>query len=228
MSSFVVSEWICSEDIVCTSQSSEEENLQKQEVFKTGMKDFHWTSFPSFHKEQNFKPEDFCSPQLIETQMDHLHEEWDQADELKSLPSTSEQTRSKTNTDPKNMAGEDTGGVSKADVDLKPFKDTQHKTSTCHLALSQRTVKALSIQQHCRGTVQNSKEKKKQEKRELQTQMHQSSISFGETRSVPAERKPPLVSMAGNESCKENPVQQSEGSSTLDSCPMCLIRFSET
>lgn len=228
MSSFVVSEWICSEDIVCTSQSCEEENLQKQEVFKIGMKDFHWTSFPAFQKEQNFKPEDFCSPQLIETQMEHLHEEWDQADELKSLPSTSEQTRSKTNTDPKNMAGEDTGGISKADVDLKPFKDTQHKTSTCHLTLSQRTVKALSIQQHCRGTVQNSKEKKKQEKRELQTQMHQSSISFGETRSVPAERKPPLVSMAGNESCKENPVQQSEGSSTLDSCPMCLIRFSET
>uniref|UniRef100_A0A8C3L8J0 UBZ2-type domain-containing protein n=1 Tax=Chrysolophus pictus TaxID=9089 RepID=A0A8C3L8J0_CHRPC len=227
-----------SQDLQCTSwqtvpnfpeffrKSSEEESLQKQEVFKIGMTDFHWTSFPSFHKEQNFKPEDFSSPQLIETQTEHLHEEWDQEDELKSLPSTSEQRCFKTNTDPKNMAGEDTGGFSKADVYLKPFKDTHHKTSTCYPASSQRTVKAPSVQQHCRGTVQNSKENRKQEKRELQ--MHRSSISLSETRSVPAERKPPLVSMAGNESCKENSGQQSEGSSTLDSCPMCLIRFSET
>ncbi|XP_010721129.1 Fanconi anemia core complex-associated protein 20 isoform X2 [Meleagris gallopavo] len=218
---------ICSEDIVRMSQSSEEESLQNQEVFKIGMKDFHWTSFPSFHTEQNFKPEDFSSPQLIETQTDHLHEEWDQADELKSLSSTSEQRCCKTNRDPKNMAEEDTGGFSKADVDLKPFKDTQHKTSTCYLASSQKTVKAPSVQQHCRGTAQNSKENRTQEKKELQAQMHESRISLGETRSMPAESKPPLVSMAGNESCKENSGHQSEGSSTLDSCPMCLIRFSQ-
>ncbi|XP_042687412.1 Fanconi anemia core complex-associated protein 20 isoform X2 [Centrocercus urophasianus] len=209
-------------------KSSEEESLQNQEVFKVGMKDFHWTPFPAFHREQNFKPEGFSSPQLIETQTEHLHEEWDQEDELKSLPSASEQRRCKTNTDPKNMAWEDTRGFSKADADLKPSKDTQHKTSTCYLALSQRAVKAPSIQQHCGGTVQNSKENRKQEKRELQAQTHHSSTSLGETRSVPAERKPPLGSMAGNESCKENSGHQSEGSSTLDSCPMCLIRFNET
>ncbi|XP_015737960.1 Fanconi anemia core complex-associated protein 20 [Coturnix japonica] len=207
------------------SKGSEEENLQKQEVFKIGMKDFHWTPFPSFHKE-HFKP-DFSSPQLIETQLEHLHEEWDQADEPKSLPSASEQMCCKTNTGPPpDMAGEDIGGISKADVDLKPFTDTQHKTSTCHLPLPQGTVKALSVQQHCRGTVQNSKEKGKQEKSELQAQTHQSSISFGESRSVPTGRKPPLLSMAGNESCKENSVQESEGSSALDSCPMCLTPFS--
>ncbi|XP_072210120.1 Fanconi anemia core complex-associated protein 20 [Excalfactoria chinensis] len=226
-----------SQDLQCTSwqtvpsfpeffsKSSEEENLQKEEVFKIGMKDFCWTPFPPFPKEQHFKP-DFSSPQLIETQLEHLHEEWDQADELKSLPSASEQTCCNTNTDsPPDMAGEDTGGVSKADVDLKPFTDTQHKTSTCHLPLPQRTVKALSVEQHCRGTVQNSK-KGKQEKNELQAQTHQSSISFGESRSVPTGRKSPLVNVAGNESCKENSGQESEGSSALDSCPMCLIRFS--
>ncbi|XP_042739046.1 Fanconi anemia core complex-associated protein 20 [Lagopus leucura] len=224
-----------SQDLQCTSwqtvphfpeffrKSSEEESLQNQEVFKVGMKDFHWTSFPAFHGEQNFKPEDFSSPQT-----EHLHEEWDQEDGLKSLPSASEQRCCKTNPDPKNTAWEDTRGFSKADVDLQPSKDTQHKTSTCYLASSQRAVKAPSIQQHCRGTVQNSKENRKQEKREFQAQMHQSSISLGETRSVPAERKPPLGSMAGNESCKENSGHQSEGSSTLDSCPMCLIRFNET
>ncbi|XP_065594339.1 Fanconi anemia core complex-associated protein 20 [Cyrtonyx montezumae] len=203
---------------------SEEESLQKQEVFTIGTKDFHWVSLPSFHKEQNLNLEDFSPPQLTETPAEHLHEEWDQADELKSLPSTSEQTYCKTNTDPKNTVGEDTGGISKADVDLKPCKVTQHKTSTHHLASSQRTVKALSIQQHCR-TVQNSKGNRNQE---LQGQMHQGSISFGETTSVPAGRKPPLVSTAGNETHRENSVRQSEGSSTLESCPMCLIRFSET
>ncbi|XP_021273315.1 Fanconi anemia core complex-associated protein 20 [Numida meleagris] len=222
-----------SQDLQCTSwqtvpsfpeffgKSSEDERLQEQEVFKIGMKDFHWISFPSFHKEQNSKPEDFSSPQLIETQV------WDQADELESLPSTSEKVCCKINTDPKNTAGEDTGGISKVDVNLKPCDVSQHKTSTCHLALSQGTAKALSVQQHCRGAVQNSKENRKQEKRELQAQIHRGSISFGETRRVPAAGNPPLVSMAGNESCRESSVQ-SEGSSTLDSCPMCLIRFSGT
>lgn len=127
------------------------------------------------------------------------------------------------------MVGEDTKGISKLDASPKSCKLTQHRSSTHHLALSQSSAKAFSFQQHCRGTVQNSRENRKgNDRKELQIQMHQGHISVGEARHLPAEKKLPPVSVPGTESCKEKTENQSEGSSTLDSCPMCLIQFSGT
>ncbi|XP_035413696.1 Fanconi anemia core complex-associated protein 20 [Cygnus atratus] len=232
-----------SQDLQCTSwqavssfpeffgkvESSAKESLQKQEVFKIGMKDFEWISFPSFCKEEFLKTEDLSSPQLTESQIDCLPEEQGQADELKSLPSTAEKIGCVTATDQtKNTVGEDTQSTSKMAVNLKSHKVTQHNTSTCHSTLSQGAAKALNFQQHCRGTVHNSKENRKQDKKEHQAQMHQSSISFGKAKTVPTEKKPPLVSTPGTESCKEKTANQSEGSLTLNSCPMCQIQFSAT
>ncbi|XP_068514765.1 Fanconi anemia core complex-associated protein 20 isoform X2 [Anas acuta] len=229
-----------SQDLQCTSwqavssfpeffgkaESSEKESLQKTEVFKIGMKDFEWVSFPSFCKEEFLKT-DLSSPQLSESQIDCLPDERGQADELKSLPSTAEKTGCVTATDQaKNTVGEDTQGTSTMAINLKSCKVTQHNTSACHLMLSQSTAKALNFQQHCRGSVQNSKENRKQDERQHQAQMHQSSISFGKAKTVPTEKTPPLVSTPGTESYKEKTANQSEGSLTLSSCPMCQIQFS--
>ncbi|XP_029873503.1 Fanconi anemia core complex-associated protein 20 isoform X2 [Aquila chrysaetos chrysaetos] len=229
-----------SQDLQCTNwqtvpnfpeffgKSSEEESLQKQEVFTIGMKDFQWVSFPSFCKEKHLKPKDLSSHQLTQSQIDHLHKGQGEADKL-SLPSTAEKTCCVTITDQaKNMVGEDTKGISKLDASPKSRKLTQHGSSTHRLTLSQSSPKAFSFQQHCRATVQNSRENRKENNRkELQIQTHQGNISFGEARYVSAEKKPPLVSVPGTESCKKM-ENQSEGSSTLDSCPMCLISFSGT
>ncbi|XP_075629363.1 Fanconi anemia core complex-associated protein 20 [Balearica regulorum gibbericeps] len=211
-------------------KSSEEEHLRKQEVFTIGTKDFEWVSFPSFCKEKRLNPEDLSSHQLTQSQINHLHNGQSQADELKSLPSTAEKTCCVTITgQAKNMVGEDTKGISKLDASPKSCKLTQHRSSTHHLALSQSSAKAFSFQQHCSGTVQNSRENRKgNDRKELQIQMHQGHISFGEARHLPAEKKLPPVSVPGTESCKEKTENQSEGSSTLDSCPMCLIQFSGT
>ncbi|XP_075577850.1 Fanconi anemia core complex-associated protein 20 [Pelecanus crispus] len=227
-----------SQDLQCTDgqtvpsfpeffgKSSKEESLQKQEVFTVGTKDFQWVSFPSFCKEKHLNPKDLSS----QSQTDHLHKGQGQADKLKSLPSTAEKTCCVTITDQaKNMVGEDTKEISKLNVSPKSCKLTQYGSSTHHLALSQSSAKAFSFQQHCRGTVQNSREiRKENDRKELQIQTHQGNISFGEAGYVPAEKKPPPGSIPGTESCEEKTENQSEGSSTLDSCPMCLIHFSGT
>nr|XP_009669886.1 PREDICTED: Fanconi anemia-associated protein of 20 kDa [Struthio camelus australis] len=202
-------------------KSSEEENLRKPEVFKIGMKDFQWISFPSFYKEKSLKQKDLSSPQLTESQTDHLLKGCSQPDKPKSLPSTAEKTccvniRDQT----KNMVGENSKGISVPDENPKSCILAQHEHSAYHLALSQSSAKALSFQQHCRGTVQNS--------RESQLQTHPGNVSFGEARSMPAERKSLLVNVPGTESCKEKPEDQSEVTLILDSCPMCLIQFSGT
>uniref|UniRef100_A0A8B9PMQ2 UBZ2-type domain-containing protein n=1 Tax=Apteryx owenii TaxID=8824 RepID=A0A8B9PMQ2_APTOW len=211
-------------------KSSEEENLQQSEVFKIGMKDFQWTSFPSFHKEKCLKAKDLSSPQLTESQTDHLLKGCSQADEPKSLSSTDEKTCCVTIKDQtKNVVGEYSKDISKLDVNPKSCKLTQPKYSTYHLALLQSSAKALGSQQHYRGTIQNSKENRKEDNSSVsQLQTYRGNVSFGEARSVPAERNSLLVSMPGTESCKEKIEDQSEGTLTLDSCPMCLIQFSGT
>ncbi|XP_076212457.1 Fanconi anemia core complex-associated protein 20 [Aptenodytes patagonicus] len=230
-----------SQDLQCTNwqtvpsfpeffgKSSEEDSLRKQ-VFTIGMKDFQWVSFPSFCKEKCLNPKDLSSHQLTQSQINHLHKGRGQADKLKSLPSTAEKTCCVTITDQaKNMVGNDTKGISELDASPKSRKLTQHRSSTHHLTLSQSSGKAFSFQQHYRGAVQNSRENRKEnDRKELQIQTHQGNISFGEARYAPAEKKLPLVSVPGTESCKEKTENQSEGLSTLDSCPMCLIHFSGT
>ncbi|KAM6046576.1 Fanconi anemia core complex-associated protein 20 [Chlamydotis macqueenii] len=230
-----------SQDLQCTNwptapsspeffrKSSEEESLQKQEVFTIGMKDFQWVSFPSFCKEKCQKPKDLSSHQLSQSQIDHLRKGQGQAEKLKILPSTAEETYCVTIAgQAKNTAAEDTKGISKLAVSPKSCKLTQHRSSTHNLASSQSSAKAFSFQQHCRGTVQNSRENTKEnDRRELQIPAHQGSVSSGEARCMPAEEKAPLVGVPGTESCKTT-EHQSEGSSALDSCPMCLINFSGT
>ncbi|XP_074017832.1 Fanconi anemia core complex-associated protein 20 [Numenius arquata] len=209
-------------------KSPEEERLRKQEVFTIGMKDFQWVLFPSFPKEKCLEPKDLSSHQLTQSQIDHLQQGWGQADTLKSLPSTAEKTCCGTTTDQiKNMVGGDTKGISKLDISPKPCKLIQHRSSTHPLALSQSSAEAFSLQQLCRRTEQNRENRKENDREELQIQTHRETISFGEARSVPAEEKP-LASVPGTESCKEKTENQSGGSSTLESCPMCLIHFSGT
>ncbi|KAM6312755.1 Fanconi anemia core complex-associated protein 20 [Podargus strigoides] len=211
-------------------KSSEEESLQEQEVFTIGMKDFEWVSFPSFCKEKHLQPKDLTSHQLTQSHTNHLHKELGQADKLKSLPSTAEKTCCVTITDQaKNVVGEDTEGISKLDASPKLHKLTHHRSSAHHLALSQSSAKAFSFQQHCRGTVQNSRENRQEnDRKELQIQTPQGRISPGEPRDMPAEKQPPPVSIPEAESCKERTENHSEGSLTLDSCPMCLMQFSGT
>ncbi|XP_068270385.1 Fanconi anemia core complex-associated protein 20 [Nyctibius grandis] len=231
-----------SEDLQCTNwqtvpsfpeffgKSSEEESLQKQEVFTIGMKEFQWVSFPSFCKEKCLNPKDPTSHQLVQSQVDPVQQGRGQADKLKSLPSTAEKTCCVTITDQaKNMVGEDTKGISNLDASPNSCKLTQHRSSTHHLALPQSSAKAFSFQEYCRGTGQKSRENRKEnDGQELQIQTHQGTMSFGEARRVPAEKQPPLGSIPGTESCTEKTENQSEGSSTLDSCPMCLMSFSGT
>ncbi|KAM6240940.1 Fanconi anemia core complex-associated protein 20 [Porphyrio hochstetteri] len=199
-------------------KSSEEESLQKQEVFTVGTKDFQWVSFPSFCKEKCGKPEDHSSHREAQSQVDHLHNRQGLADELPSSTVTDQA---------KNMAGEDTKVISKLDASPKSYKFTQHSL-THHLVLPQSSVKAFSFPQDCRGTVQNSRENRKEnDRKELQNQTHQGSILSGEAQYEPTEKQPPLVSVPGTESCKTT-ENQSRASATLDSCPMCLVDFSGT
>lgn len=203
---------------VSVSQSVKEESLRKQEVFTVGMKHFPWVSFPSL-----------CSYEQTQSQLDRSQKGLGQADEPKSLSSTAEKTHCVTATDQaKNTAREDTKGISELDLSPQSGKRTQLPgCSAQHLALSQSSAKAFSFQQHCRGTAQNSRENRKESNRkEHPIQTHQGSIAVGEARCAPAEEKLPFVSVP--ESCREKTENQSEGSSALDSCPMCLIRFSGT
>lgn len=205
---------------VSVSQSAKEESLQKQEVFTVGMKEFPWVPFPSF-----------CSCELTQSQLNCSQKGPGQADELKSLSSTAEKTRCVTATDQaRNTAGEDTKGIS--ELDLSPQSGNLTQLPGCsaqHLARSQSSAKTFSFQQHCRGTAQDSRENRREnDRKEHPVQTHQGSIAVGEARCAPAEKKPPLVSVPGPESCREKTENQSEGSSALDSCPMCLIRFSGT
>ncbi|XP_030364065.1 Fanconi anemia core complex-associated protein 20 isoform X2 [Strigops habroptila] len=211
-------------------KSSEEESLQEQEVFTIGKKDFQWVSFPSFCKEEHLNPEDLSSHQLTQSQINHLHTGQGQADKLSSLPCAAEKTCCVTITDQaKHVVGEDTEAISKSDVSPKSCKLTWHGSSVHDLALPRCSAKALSDQQHCGGTAQNSRESgKENHRKELQLQTHQGGVSFGEARCTPAEENPPLVSLPGTKSCKEEEEYWGEGAPTLDSCPMCLIRFSGT
>ncbi|XP_057273694.1 Fanconi anemia core complex-associated protein 20 isoform X1 [Pezoporus wallicus] len=127
----------------------------------------------------------------------------------------------------KHVVGEDTEAISKPDASLKSCKLTWHGSSVHHLALPQCSAKALSYQEHCRGTAQNSMENGKENHgKELQLQTHQGDVSFGEARCSPAEENLPLASLPQTKSCKEETENQGEGAPTLDSCPMCLICFS--
>lgn len=208
---------------VCVSQSSREESPQKQEVFTLGEKDFQWVSFPSFCKDKCLNLEDLHSQQLTQSQTDPVHTGEGQADELKSLPSPAEKAGCVTATaQAKTMVEEDTEDISELGASPKSCKATQQTISTHPSALSQSSAKAFSLQHHCRGTAQNRRENKKgDDRKELQIQTHQGKISF----SVPAEK--PLVSTPGTESC-EKMENQGGGSSALESCPMCLMRFSGT
>ncbi|XP_051493236.1 Fanconi anemia core complex-associated protein 20 [Apus apus] len=226
-----------SQDFTCTSwqsvpsfpeffeKSSEEETPQKQEAFTVGTKDFPWVPFPSFCKKECLKAKNCSSQQVTQSQTDHPHEEQGQADKLAILPSTAEKMCSVGITDQaKDMVGEDPKRISKLDASPKSCEFSQ-PSSTHHLALSQSSAQASSFQQHHRKTVQKSREEN--DRKELQILRHEGSISPGEAGSVPAEETAPLVSQPRTESCKET-ENKSEGSSTLDSCPMCLIPFSGT
>ncbi|XP_061207657.1 Fanconi anemia core complex-associated protein 20 [Neopsephotus bourkii] len=125
----------------------------------------------------------------------------------------------------KHVVEEDAEAISKPDASLKSCKLTWHRSSVHHLALPQCSAKALSYQQHCRGTAQNSMENGDHGK-ELQLQTHQGDVSFGEARCSSAEENLPLASVPQIKSCKEETENQGEGAPTLDSCPMCLICFS--
>ncbi|XP_032863407.2 Fanconi anemia core complex-associated protein 20 [Tyto alba] len=210
-------------------KSSEEDSLQKQEVFTIGMKDFEWVSFPSFCKEKCLESKDLSLHQLTQNQINHLHKGQDQAEELKSLPSTAEKTCCVTSTDQtKNMVGEDTKGISNLDPSPKSWTLIQ-PSPTRHLASLQSSAKAFSFQQQHKVTVENSRENRKEEDRkELQIQAHQRNVSFGEASCVPAEKQSPARSVPGAESCNRRMENLSEGSSTLDRCPMCLMHFSGT
>ncbi|KAM4646593.1 Fanconi anemia core complex-associated protein 20 isoform 1-T1 [Amazona ochrocephala] len=209
-------------------KSSEEGSLQEQEVFTTGKKDFPWVSFPSFCREELLNPEDLSSYQLTQSQINHLHKGQGQADKLSSLPCAAKKTCCVTITDQaKHVVGEDTEAISKPDASPKSCKLTWHRSSVHHLALPQCSAKALSYQQHCRGTAQNSMENGKEiHGEELQLQTQQGDVSFGEARCSPAEENSPLVSVPQTKSCKEETEDQGEGAPALDSCPMCLICFS--
>ncbi|XP_062449620.1 Fanconi anemia core complex-associated protein 20 [Rhea pennata] len=210
-------------------KSSEEQHRQHS-VFKIGMKDFQWISFPSFHKEKHLKPKDLSLSQLTESQTDHLLKEYSQVDEPKSLFSTAEKTCCVTIKDQsRNVAGKNSKGISKLGVNPESSKLTQHKYSTYHLATLQSSAETLGFQQYCRETIQNSKENRKENNSSVsQLQTYRSNVSSGEARSMPAERSSLPVSMPGTESCKEKTEDRSEGTLTLDSCPMCLIQFSGT
>ncbi|PKK24136.1 Fanconi anemia core complex associated protein 20, partial [Columba livia] len=192
-------------------KSSEEESLQEREVFTVRMKDFQWVSFPLFCREKHPEPQDLGSPQLTRSQIHRLHEGRGQADKLKTVPATAEKTCCVTIPgQAKNVVGGDTKG-----------------SLTCDLAWSQSSAEALSSRQQCRGTAQTSRENRREsDGEELQIQPNQGKVSLGEAACVPAEQKPPPVNGPGTDGCEE--TEQSEGSSTLDSCPMCLIRFSGT
>lgn len=196
---------------VCVLQSSEEESLQEREVFTVRMKDFQWVSFPLFCREKHPELQDLGSPQLTRSQIHRLHEGRGQADKLKTVPATAEKTCCVTIPgQAKNVVGGDTKG-----------------SLTCHLAWSQSSAEALSSRQQCRGMAQASRENRREsDGEELQIQPNQGKVSLGEAACVPAEQKPPPVNGPGTDGCEE--TEQSEGSSTLDSCPMCLIRFSGT
>lgn len=215
---------------MCVLQSSEEESLQKQEVFTVRMKDFQWVSFPPFCREKHPKPQDLGSRQLTWSQIHHFHEGRGQADKLRSLPATAEKTCCVTIPDQaKNVIGEDTKGVSKLEASPKTCKLTQPRSSTRDLASSQSSAEAFSSQQQRRGPAQTSRENRQESGgEELQIGTKRGNVSLSKGACVPAEQKPPLVNGPGTESCKENTERQSEGSSTLDSCPMCLIPFSGT
>ncbi|XP_040443882.1 Fanconi anemia core complex-associated protein 20-like [Falco naumanni] len=151
-----------SQDLQCTdwqtvpsfpefsAQSSKEESLQEQEVFTIGMRDFQWVSFPSFGKEEHLNPKDLSSHQLTQSQIDHSQKGWDQADKLRSLPSTAEKTSSVTITDQaKNMVGEDTEDISKLDSSHINSHSTEvlHTTWHCHKALQ----KLLALKSPAQG-----------------------------------------------------------------------------
>lgn len=106
----------------------------------------------------------------------------------------------------------------------KSHKPLGHSSSAQPLV--QRPAEALSPQQHHTGTAENSRAERREKGEEKpQTQRHQGDVPVGEATEVPAER-PRLGSAAGAESHEENMEDQSEATSALDSCPMCLMQFS--
>ncbi|XP_053941778.1 Fanconi anemia core complex-associated protein 20 [Cuculus canorus] len=228
-----------SQDLQCTNwqtvpsfpeflgKSSEEESLRQQEVFTVGMKDFQWVSFPSYCEEKHLNPKDLGSSELTQSQNNLLPEGWGQADRLNSLPSTAEETGCATTAGTvKNMVEEDTQGIAKLAASPKPCKVPQGISSARPSALLQSRAEATCFQQQCREAVQHSRDNRKEDDgKELHLPTRRGNASLSGAREVSAEGTPPPV--PGTKSCKET-ENQSEGASTLDSCPMCLLRFSGT
>ncbi|XP_069730681.1 Fanconi anemia core complex-associated protein 20 [Phaenicophaeus curvirostris] len=210
-------------------KSSEEESPQKQEVFTVGMKDFQWVSFPSYCKEKHLNPKDLGSPELTQSQNSLLPEGWGQADRLNSLPSTAEETGCATIADQvKNRVGQDTQGTAKVAASPKSCQVPHGRSCVRPSALLPSHAEAPCFPQQSRGAVQHSRDNREEEGgKELHLPTHGGNASLDGAREVSAEGTPLPGSVPGTGSCKET-ENQSEGASTLDSCPMCLLRFSGT
>ncbi|KAJ7421474.1 Fanconi anemia core complex-associated protein 20 [Willisornis vidua] len=189
------------------------------------MKDFQWVPFPPFHKEKHLNPKDLSSQQPTQSQSHESHPGQGQADKLCSLPSTAEKTCRGIDTDQaKTAVVEDTKGISTLEVSPESHKLPGHRSSAQPMA--QSSIKAFSSQQHHTEAAQNRGENREGSgRKELQIQPPVGNIPAGQDRWVPAEK--PGGSVPGAESC-EKMENQSEGSSALDSCPMCLMQFSGT
>ncbi|XP_063032770.1 Fanconi anemia core complex-associated protein 20 [Melospiza melodia melodia] len=208
-------------------KKQQEKSPEHQEVFTVGTKEFQWVSFPPFHQEKCLNPTDLSSPQPAQSQSNELHKGQGQADKLKSLSSTAEKTCRGTSRDEARPApGADTEGVAELDVSPKPCKVPGHSSSAQPPALAQSPAGALGPQQQHTGTAKSSRaDRREQGEEKPQIQTHQGELPAGEDTGVPVE-KPQTGSAPGAESHEEKMEIQSEASSVLDSCPMCLMQFS--
>ncbi|XP_058711364.1 Fanconi anemia core complex-associated protein 20 isoform X2 [Poecile atricapillus] len=199
-------------------KEQQERSSEHHEVFTVRIKDIQWISFPSFHKEKCLNPKDLSSQQPTQSQSNEHKGQGQSATAGKTCMGTS------TDQD-KTVSGADRKGVSELDVSPKSCKFPGHSSSAQPLALVQSSAEALSPQQHCTGTVQNSRADRKEKGEEkTQIQTHQGDLPVGEATEVSAE-KPWLGNTLGAESREEKMENQGEASSALDSCPMCLMQF---
>nr|XP_026652572.1 Fanconi anemia core complex-associated protein 20 [Zonotrichia albicollis] len=198
-------------------KKQQEKSPEHQEVFTVGTKDFQWVSFPPFHQEKCLNPTDLSSQQPAQSQSNELHKGQGQADKLKSLSSTAEKTCRGTSRDEARPAcGADTEGVPELAVSPKPCEVPGHSSSA--------QPSALGPQQQHTGTAQSSRAGRREQGEEKpQIQTHQGELPAGEGTGVPAEKPQPRNAPESHEEKMEN---QSEASSALDSCPMCLMQFS--
>ncbi|XP_066420195.1 Fanconi anemia core complex-associated protein 20 [Molothrus aeneus] len=203
-------------------KKQQEKSPEHQEVFTVGTKDFQWVSFPSFHQEKCLNPTDLSSQQPAQSQSNALHKGQGQADKLKSLSSTAEETcRGASTGQAQTASGAGTEGVS------EPCKLPGHSSSAQPSALVQSPAGALGPQQQQHtGTAQSSRARRREQGEEKpQIQTHQEELPAGEATGVPVE-KPQPGGAPGAQSHKEKEENQSEAASALDSCPMCLMQFS--